>query len=418
MTWRDDKLPASLAGIPLHYQSVETAAGRRTFLHEFYGDSREAFVEDIGPVTNRAVINVFLIGDFYHRQRDALVDALNSKGPHEFVHPLRGSIMVRLGAPAMLNETVAEGGMVRIGSLDLIKAGLAYPVIAAETAPKLVSMAFQLTGLLAETTRLSAVGAIDPVRFSLLGALRKLTGALRKLNGRVTAQLNRIDTVSNEISLFEDQLDALLNTPNALMTSLTGLGLAVFSLIGKFQPDSRSIKVEDPVWPVVATAAAAVNDLVTFTTEPDFSAWVPDGPQKQLADEGHAEIQFQAKALGYVAGAGIAGLLPYASASEAGALLQTLATGLKSVMADPGIPSEVQQSMAELRTTAIRVLLDRQARLPRVARITTPAAMPAAVLAWELFGDANRTTELVLRNKIAHPSYVPAGTVLEVLVDA
>lgn len=417
MTWYDDKLPASLGGIPLFYREVDTPAGRRTVTHEFYGDSREAYVEDVGPVTWNPTIDVFLVGENYHIQRNELEALLNTKGPHEFVHPLRGPVMVRLGSPARLRESVSEGGMVRIGQLQLVQAGSRNPQVTAETGPRLVSMSFSVAETLAATTRLNVERMSDKNRLGLLAALRNATAAIRKANARVAAVLNRIDSASNAIQLFEESLDTALNTPNALMSSLTGLGLSIFNLFGQFEWASRSITVEEPVFPLVATAAAAVQDISSFTTAPEETAWIPPGPQQELAEAAHAELQFQMQALGYVAGAGIAGLLPYASASEAGAMLEVLAAGLKTAMSDPGLPAAAHEELFELRATLVRNLIDQQAKLPRVVKITTPATMPAVVLAWELYGDANRTSELALRNRVAHPSYVPEGIEMEVVVD-
>lgn len=417
MTWYDDKLPASLGGIALHYQEVSTTAGRRTSVHEFYGDSREAYVEDIGPVTWRATINVFLVGLDYNVQRDALVEVLNSKGPHEFVHPLRGPIMVRLGSEARLDESVREGGMVRIGQLDLVQAGLAYPVVTMETGPRLVKMAFDAAAIMAANTTLDASDAIDPVRTGVLDALRSVIAAIRKANGRATATLNQVDSLSNQINQLEEGIDAMLNSPAALMSSLTGLGLAVYNLFGQFEFASRSVTVEDPVFPVVAEATAAIDDLASFTTVPVAAAWLPSGPQQELAAAAHAEIQLQTQALAFIGGAGIAGKLPYASASEAGALLTKISNGLAAAMSAPTLASEAHQALAELRATVIRNVIDRQAKLPQVVQITTPAAMPAVVLSWELYGDASRASELVRANRVRNALMVPGGTELEVTVD-
>lgn len=417
MTWYEDRLPAMLGGIQLHYQKVDTDAGRRTVVHEFYGSQRQSYVEDIAPVTWRASIDVFVVGENYHLVRDDLVAVLNKPGPHEFIHPLRGSFQVRLGSPARLTESVSEGGMVRIGQLDLVEAGDSFPQIYVASSRKLVGMAFQTAEVMAATTRLDLTNANDKTRLGLLGALRAVTSALRKMNGRVTAQLNRIDSVSNAIQQFEASLEQLLNTPNALMSSLTGLALSVTSLIDKI-PTGRTVTVEDPVFPVASTVEATVNDLGTFTTSTPEIVGVTGGTQKDIADAAHAEIQLQAQTAGFVAGAGVAGIVPFASATQAGSMLTLIGNGLAQSMAAPGLPPEAFQSLADLRATTIRHLIDRQAKLPRIVKITTPTTMPADVLAWEIYGDASRAAELVLRNRIAHPSYVPAGTVLEIVLDA
>jgi len=41
--------------------------------------------------------------------------------------------------------------------------------------------------------------------------------------------------------------------------------------------------------------------------------------------------------------------------------------------------------------------------------------MPAIVLAYRLYGDAERADEIVARNRVRHPGFVPGGQPLEVL---
>jgi prophage DNA circulation protein len=42
-------------------------------------------------------------------------------------------------------------------------------------------------------------------------------------------------------------------------------------------------------------------------------------------------------------------------------------------------------------------------------RIIPPATVPAILLAWDLYGDATRGDEIVIRNAIEHPGYVQGG---------
>jgi prophage DNA circulation protein len=46
------------------------------------------------------------------------------------------------------------------------------------------------------------------------------------------------------------------------------------------------------------------------------------------------------------------------------------------------------------------------------------ATQPALVLAYSLYEDASRDADIIARNNVRHPGFVPGGRTLEVLADA
>ena len=73
------------------------------------------------------------------------------------------------------------------------------------------------------------------------------------------------------------------------------------------------------------------------------------------------------------------------------------------------------QALQDLRGAVLEDLTRRGARLPRLRTYTPRATMPALCLAYEIHSDAGREDELLRRNAIAHPGFVPGGQPLEVL---
>ncbi|MBE0530402.1 MAG: DNA circulation protein, partial [Rhodospirillales bacterium] len=53
--------------------------------------------------------------------------------------------------------------------------------------------------------------------------------------------------------------------------------------------------------------------------------------------------------------------------------------------------------------------------LPRLRRVTIDSVLPARVVAHQLMGDGRRADDVVARNHIGHPAFVPAGVPLEIL---
>ncbi len=75
-------------------------------------------------------------------------------------------------------------------------------------------------------------------------------------------------------------------------------------------------------------------------------------------------------------------------------------------------------AMEALRRAMVRDVTARGGSLARVTAWRAPTDRPLLVIAQEIYGDALRADELAVRNRIAHPGFVPAGAVLQALVAA
>jgi prophage DNA circulation protein len=53
--------------------------------------------------------------------------------------------------------------------------------------------------------------------------------------------------------------------------------------------------------------------------------------------------------------------------------------------------------------------------LPSVTQVVPQQTLPALVQAYQLYGDSTRDTDLVNRNLLQHPGFIPAGEPLEVV---
>jgi prophage DNA circulation protein len=69
-----------------------------------------------------------------------------------------------------------------------------------------------------------------------------------------------------------------------------------------------------------------------------------------------------------------------------------------------------------LRASVIKDITDRAANLERVKEMIPSASLPALVTSYEIYDTANRDQEIVQRNKVQHPGYLPAGRPLQVLI--
>ncbi|MGY3278121.1 DNA circularization N-terminal domain-containing protein [Bradyrhizobium sp. S3.7.6] len=84
--WKLNLRPASFKGVGFHVEADTRSGGRRIVPHEF--PKRDIpYAEDMGRRARRFHITGYLIGPNYQTQRDALVQAFETEGGADLVHP-------------------------------------------------------------------------------------------------------------------------------------------------------------------------------------------------------------------------------------------------------------------------------------------------------------------------------------------
>lgn len=135
----------------------------------------------------------------------------------------------------------------------------------------------------------------------------------------------------------------------------------------------------------------------------------------QAAANAAAFVTLVARA-GLAAGGQAAGRAAYESRQQA---LDTRDAFADAIDIEAATASdEAFQGLQDLRTAICAAVPPPDQDLPELASVTLAACVPSLVLAYDLYEDAGREAEIVARNRIRHPGFVPAATPLEVLVDA
>lgn len=78
-------------------------------------------------------------------------------------------------------------------------------------------------------------------------------------------------------------------------------------------------------------------------------------------------------------------------------------------------PDDVYFALKDLQAAVVKDIAQTIRKLPEVRGVTVSENTPAVVLAYDLYGDAARADEIVSRNRLRRPGFVPAHTALEVL---
>lgn len=412
MAWRDNLLPASLNGVEFLYKQVSNKLGRRTEVHEFPGRD-DPFAEDLGRLARKYPISAFLIGENYASAREDLIAVLESDpGPLglNFIHPYRGVFSVKLLGEATVVEVDDQGRFARI-DFTLVESGHAFPQIQIDTPAKIGFIAADLRGKLSNT-RFNLLAAIGAILKSIANGLNEAGRAVRSVNGKIAGALNLVDNISGAIDAFVDSIDTLLSTPGLIMGELTQLINSVMGLIDTFTnliPDFE-VDIENPDFPSITLGA--LEDLFGFVTLAD--AIPTPTPQSAQEIEAHAVITKVTKTAALASGTEQLAKVELDSADQANGIVANLAAKFDEVL-EEDFETDIQESILALKAAMVEHFTTLAQDLPALTTTRINYTEPALVMSYRLYGRGTLDIDIIKRNKIRHPTFVPAGVDLEVL---
>lgn len=415
MSWKDRLQPASFRGIPFKVDGDDLGAGRRTVIHEYPGRDKPS-TEDMGRETREYSISAYVIGPDFMAARDQLITAIETAGPGELVSPWYGTMQVVVQGKQRISHRKEDGGMAII-SFTFTEAGEDdWPT----TRPLGSSLLGERSGSLLERAQNAFTSA-----FSLDGmpewmSLSTVDRASRLL-GDVADQLSSVDSMMGKgLRLMEGDLNVLMPPPSTSWlfarrlaevldvsgstgrTSRALLALSRSSASATKTPAARptggwsTSSAERQLADSLANDMSALVRVNLITTSADAIAALPDAPPPAPVTV-HPSLDHEPTQAAVVEG------ITHDDLEEAKQGLVEAIDRESERTTDDG----VYQALRDLRREVISTIKRRQ-QGSRPLRTRTPAEVtPALVLAAEWYDDAARADEIVIRNRIAHPGFVP-----------
>ncbi|MDP1655718.1 MAG: DNA circularization N-terminal domain-containing protein [Hylemonella sp.] len=398
MSWFDELQQATFRGIPFSVEGAESSYGRRAVVHEYPLRDRP-FVEDLGRKARTFTLEAYVWGPFYMQARDALMSALEQGGSGRLVHPYLGERTVTV-TDFKKRESTSEGGMVRF-TINCVEAGdLAFPSVQDDTARQVDQAADN--ALLEAQARFAAVFIIDALPEFVAAAAQGRLGAAIDLIQKVSASLPTLPgiaaTFGPQLLGVRSELSSLMQGPSALGGALVGLVSGLSGLLS-----------------LPSDALTMLRGLFTFG---DTTVAVPaTTPSRVQQGINQAAIHSLIQQAAVIEATRSSSQMTFGGYTDAIAVRDELATRLDT-LAETTPSDTVYQSLVTLRTAMIRDITARGADLARTVTVQPQATQPALVLAYALYEDASRDADIIARNNVRHPGFVPGGRTLEVLADA
>ena len=413
MAWRDEMLMAgnvnapdlvkarqlvagSFRGVIFRTVDAEIKVGRRNVVNE-YPQRDLPYVDDLGRRARRFVVEAYVIGDNYFAERDALIEAFETKGPGELRHPRYGSRKVSVEGDVSIKESPDKGGMARI-SVTFVEDGLNTFPKAVENTVAQVEKAANAADDATQACFANEFSVEGPSLLSLeslKGLTASVTGLL-KMARQVTSMAGLVKIVGMVGALMKG-LAALIRLPVVLVQSLRSI---YAQLVQELQrplsafAELQSVFGSNARSPAVAMSGSTrARSLANDTARADL--------QRRLSLTNQARVL--AVAINVIA-----------TAEQAVALRDALVAQIDIELEVNDPPAEVATALSRVRAAVVRDVAARSEFLLQRSSYTPQAVLPALVLAHRIYQDATRADELVARNGVAHPAFMPARA-LEVL---
>ncbi|WP_294559726.1 DNA circularization protein [uncultured Mailhella sp.] len=386
--WKLRIQSASFRGIPFQVYMAGGSLGRSTALHVFPNGSAP-YPEDLGKAPQFYDVQGFVSGSSYMTQRDALEAAFQQPGPGTLVHPWYGSLYVALAGPVRTQHSAVDGGLWQFQArfVRVEKPG------GLTGAPNLLDMVAERVSAVAERAR----------------ALADSVGQYLDKGAWVVSQ---IETAAG---VFISSVKSVLALPEGLST-LAGMAGSTGWLTGMISSGSFGASC----WNMVQTGAenlpsgsgpTALLDLVR--SAPQVTASEIFGTSRRAAAEGQRIVSNVQQQMCAAAACSVAAAYAPSTTKEAGELQASVLDAIDAAQMEAD--DETFAALSNLRTVTLRSMAEKARTLPDVISVTESQVMPSLAVVWRWTGGLEAEQELVARNGLRHPGFVPGGQALELI---
>lgn len=381
MTWRDQLQPASFRGVPFAVISGSVTAGRRLARHE-YPQRDVPYLEDMGRRAREYKVEAYIIGPDYMSGRDQLLAAIEEEGPGQLVHRYYGTKLVAV-AECELTESTEFGGMAKF-TLQFVEAGeQAQPTVGIDSEAELLQVQDIAYGAIIDD--FSQQFSVDGLpSWGVEDILSSLAAFLELDDFRGSAAPTAAVT---------SELESLVAEPRRLASEVTGLVRSVDRITGILGQPYVGVGVAGGGVQGPSARGVVRRQQAVMTSLVKRAALVRSAGLASSADLS-TEVDVQTVRADIIRMFDEHDYAPAAPRASA-----TVATALKAVR------------------TASLVHLSRQgAALPRTYSMQLIEPQSALVLSYALYGDL-RNGDIVKRNNLRHPGFIPAGVPLQLAVE-
>lgn len=422
MSWRDNQgwlqsnyRKARFRNAEFWVNDYSQDAGRRLSIQKFPGE-RYTNVQDLGADSTMYRINALLVGENYDAERNALEAALLQGGEGDLVLPWRNETMRVVVVGRIRTEESKSSRGACVVSFECIESAPPPAVFTPNTAARVAESAgaARAATLARFRNRFDNIGLSDARRAKMRAGLDSVSGYLVGIQGTVSASIGKIGARANQVNRLAGDLNSFANTPLELSDAIVN---AVVTTWEALRAPARTLELVVVTWgrggPVRILADTVFNFSNDYYGEkPTVSVLNAPGVREQRNLD---ELYRLAPLLALYRAAELLLRLLFENYQQAVDFRSDFIAATDPFLLDA---SDNEYEALSRVNEALGAYIDEIApALPRLSTHTPLDTLPALVVSHQVYGDASRAEEIVQRNQIQHPGFVPHGEPLEV-VDA
>jgi len=385
--------PASFRGVPFKVDASDIGAGRRTQKNE-YPQRDKPYVEDLGRATREISVTAFVVGEDYIDQANAVLGAIEEPGPGTLIHPWFGELTVSLDGLARVSFDSALG-QARI-SMSFIESGeLTFPSseTSTQSASRIAAGKLETASVESFAEKFGVKGFQDFVAAAASGNLGKMLGIVS------LSEVGKVLGFANSLARSVSTAIALISNPKTLGWKLMGaFGLSgLATTVAAWSNVARQLSRFGSSSSLKSPAASSISTPSRRQANTNAAAVYALGRQAMIA---------QAVGASSLVGSRVDSTArPVVSHNDMIAVRDELIAAIdqESLTADDSVYEALQVARSA-------VWSDLTTRAKDSARLTTLKPLetaPALVLAYDYYDDATRDADIVSRNAVRHPGFVP-----------
>lgn len=393
--WLQSLWRTSYKGAAFYVETDTEGGARRIVIHEF--PMRDyPYLEDLGERHRAFTVTAYVSSDRADAEATVLMQVCAMRGPGILVLPTQGPVLVRCLEFTRVHQKDKLGYIAH--DLQFVREGFTS---ALASATNLINMIF------VQAEQAAAVAASVFAAVALIKSVPDyVSHALQYGTEEALATLDVVRTASSiDTDVNAAQRDAIQAAYVALPIALTNEDQEALQSIGHSVVKVAMALAENTDPSIALQSMAEI--LATTPSEvtqdrPSTSIW-----------RAHVRTNRNAS---YVL-LRTAALIAYCEAIAKAELKDrpaaiTLRANVSNYFEDQlgSLPSEqyeLFQIMTKLRDATIEYLSRAILDLAPVVTVSASLSMPSLYWSWRLFGDPSRTDELVSRNRVPHPSFMP-----------
>lgn len=396
MTWRDMVMrEASFRGVPFVVQVAELEGGRRVARHEYPGRD-VPYVEDLGRASRVFPVEAIVVGEDYIAKRDALLSALEEEGAGELIHPLYGTRSV-ICTSFRVRESSEDGGCARLG--------LTFEE--SEVAPRFpssVPAADDALGNAADAADEAALAdflAVYNTDNQPVVAIASLSATVESAKDSIDTAFSPLVTTAQGMASFRRALENLVSDVDALVRTPAEL----YSIVDLLIEDACAV-AELPERAI--SACLDVYGFVPSVDRPDATT-----STREIEQANYDALYRAIRLIALLRAARLAPSVQYLTYEQAIDTRDRISDALDIVTNDA--EDATYEAIDALRSSLTAAVPEAGSDLPRIVTYLPSGEQSSLAITWELYGSLDREQDVIDRNVVLRPGFVPGNGPLKVL---